>query len=119
MWSAPRRRLGRTSPWASRQRSSGPSNWICQSCWESRYLFCVWKSTRRGYRWKKETVCRQGKDGHPARHRDVKVGCVFTQTTWDAEGYAIRDPDATTYVAAIETAEEFGKRIYLEAWKRG
>ena len=68
---------------------------------------------------KKETVGRQGKDGHPARHRDVKVGCVFTQTTWDAEGYAIRDPDSTTYVAAIETAEEFGKRIYLEAWKRG
>ncbi len=68
---------------------------------------------------KKETVGRQGKDGHPARHRDVKVGCVFTQTTWGAEGYAIRDPDSTTYVAAIETAEEFGKRIYLEAWKRG
>ena len=68
---------------------------------------------------KKETVGRQGKDGHPARHRDVKLGCVFTQKTWDSEGYAIRDPDSTTYVAAIETAEEFGKRIYLEAWKRG
>ena len=68
---------------------------------------------------KKETVGHQGKDGHPARHRDVKVGCVFTQTTWDAEGFAIRDPDSTTYVGAIETAEEFGKRIYLEAWKRG
>jgi hypothetical protein len=68
---------------------------------------------------KKETVGRQGKDGHPARHRDVKLGCVFTQTTWDKEGYALRDSDSTTYVAAIETAEEFGKRIYLEAWKRG
>jgi len=68
---------------------------------------------------KKETVGRPGKDGHPARHRDVKLGCVFTQTTWDPEGYAIRDPDSTTYVAAVETAEEFGKRIYLEAWKRG
>jgi hypothetical protein len=68
---------------------------------------------------KKETVGRQGKDGHPARHRDVKLGSVFTQTTWDEEGYAIRDPDSTTYVGAIETAEEFGKRIYLEAWKRG
>ena len=45
---------------------------------------------------KKETVGRQGKDGNPARHRDVKVGCVFTQTTWNAEGYAIRDPDSTT-----------------------
>ena len=31
----------------------------------------------------------------------------------------IRDPDSTTYTGAIETAEEFGKRIYLEAWKRG
>jgi len=41
------------------------------------------------------------------------------QTTWDEKGYAVRDPDSTTYVAAIETAEEFGKRLYLEAWKRG
>jgi hypothetical protein len=41
------------------------------------------------------------------------------QTTWDQEGCAVRDPDSTTYVGAIETAEEFGKRIYLEAWKRG
>jgi len=47
------------------------------------------------------------------------LGCVFTQTTWDEEGYAIRDPDSTTYTGAIETAEEFGKRLYLEAWKRG
>ena len=26
---------------------------------------------------------------------------------------------STTYTGAIETAEEFGKRLYLEAWKRG
>jgi hypothetical protein len=44
---------------------------------------------------------------------------VFTQTTWADEGHAIRDPDSTTYVGAIESSEEFGKRIYLEAWKRG
>jgi len=44
---------------------------------------------------------------------------VFTQTRWDEEGYAIRDPDSTTYTGAVETAEEFGKRIYLEAWNRG
>src|SRR5712691_6350717 len=50
---------------------------------------------------------------------EAKLGCVFTQTKWDEEGYAIRDPDSTTYVGAIETAEEFRKRIYLEAWKRG
>ena len=35
------------------------------------------------------------------------------------EGYAIRDPDSTTYTGAIERAEEFGKRLYLEAWNRG
>ena len=69
---------------------------------------------------KKETVGRQGKTaGQPAHTREAKLGCVFTQTTWDEEGYAIRDPDSTTYTGAIETAEEFGKRIYLEAWKRG
>ena len=69
---------------------------------------------------KKETEGRKGKtDGQPAHTREVKLGCVFTQTTWDQEGYAIRDPDSTTYTGGIETAEEFGKRIYLEAWKRG
>ena len=69
---------------------------------------------------KKETAGRQGKiAGPPAHTREVKLGCVFTQTTWDQEGYAIRDPDSTTYTGAVETAEEFGKRIYVEAWKRG
>ena len=69
---------------------------------------------------KKETEGRKGKtDGQPAHTREVKLGCVFTQTAWDKEGYAIRDPDSTTYTGAIETAEEFGKRLYLEAWNRG
>jgi hypothetical protein len=68
----------------------------------------------------KETEGRKGKaDGQPAHTREAKLGCVFTQTTWDEEGYPIRDPDSTTYTGAIETAEEFGKRLYLEAWKRG
>src|SRR5467141_1446085 len=69
---------------------------------------------------KKETVGRQGKtEGRPAHTREVKFGCAFTQTTWDKEGYPIRDPASTTYTGAIENAEEFGKRIYLEAWNRG
>ena len=69
---------------------------------------------------KKETAGRAGKiEGQPAHTREAKLGAVFTQTNWDAEGYAIRDLDSTTYAGAIETAEEFGKRIYLEAWKRG
>jgi hypothetical protein len=69
---------------------------------------------------KTETEGRSGREsGQPAHTREVKIGSIFTQTTWDKEGYAIRDPDSTTYVAAIETAGEFGPRIYLEAWNRG
>ena len=69
---------------------------------------------------KKETLGRVGKtEGQPAHTREVKLGCVFTQTSWDEDGYPIRDPDSTTYTGAIEPAEEFGKRIYLEAWNRG
>jgi hypothetical protein len=69
---------------------------------------------------RKETEGRKGKaDGQPAHTREAKLGGVFTQTKWDKEGFPIRDPDSTTYVGAIETAEEFGRRLYLEAWNRG
>jgi hypothetical protein len=69
---------------------------------------------------KKETAGRKGKiEGQPAHTREAKLGCVFTQTAWDDQGYAIRDPDSTTYTGAIETVEEFGPRIYLEAVQRG
>jgi hypothetical protein len=69
---------------------------------------------------KKETAGRKGKtEGQPAHTREAKLGCVFTQTAWDKEGYPIRDRDSTTYTGAIETAEDFGKRLYVEAWKRG
>ena len=69
---------------------------------------------------KKETEGRKAKTGgQPAHTREAKLGCVFTQATWDKEGFAIRDPHSTTYTGAIETAEEFGKRLYLEAWNRG
>ena len=52
--------------------------------------------------------------GVPVRTREVKLGCVFTQTGLDEEGYPLRDPASTTYVGAIETAERFGKRLYVE-----
>ena len=67
-----------------------------------------------------ETVGRTGRnEGQRAGTRECKLGCVFTQTTVDKEGWPIRDADSTTYVGAIETAEEFGFRIYTEAWGRG
>ena len=67
-----------------------------------------------------ETEGRAGKvEGQPAHTREVKLGCVFTQTTTDQHGRPVRDEDTTTYAGAIETAEEFGLRVYTEAWRRG
>jgi hypothetical protein len=69
---------------------------------------------------RKETAGRKGKtDGEPAHTREAKLGCVFPQTCCDREGFPIRDPESTTYTGAIETAEEFGRRLYREAWNRG
>jgi hypothetical protein len=57
--------------------------------------------------------------GQPARTREVKLGCVFTQTTTDPEGRPMRDAASTTYTGAIEPAELFGHRLYVEAFERG
>jgi len=64
-----------------------------------------------------ETEGRAGKKGEEARTRDAKLGCVFTQTT--LKGRPVRDEASTTYTGSIETAEEFGRRIYVEACQRG
>jgi len=45
----------------------------------------------------KETEGRAGKqDGQPAHTREAKLGCVFTPTTVNEEGYPVRDEDSTT-----------------------
>jgi len=66
----------------------------------------------------RELVDRAGKDG-PAKTRDAKLACIFTQTTVDEEGYAVRDAGSTSYVGAIETAAEFAPRVKAEAVRRG
>jgi hypothetical protein len=68
---------------------------------------------------KAETVNRRGKTDAQAKTREAKLGCIFTQTGVDKDGRPQRDEASTTYVGAIETAEEFGKRIYGEARRRG
>lgn len=69
---------------------------------------------------KAETEGRAGKvEGQPAHTREVKLGCVFTQTTTDTKGRPVRDENSTSYVGAIESAEQFGLRLYTEAWRRG
>lgn len=69
---------------------------------------------------KSETEGRKGKgsDGQ-SKTREAKLGCIFTQTTVDKDGYAVRDESSTTYIGSIERSEEFGKRLYQEALRRG
>ena len=67
-----------------------------------------------------ETQARSGKQpDEPAHTREAKLGCVFTQTQLDQKGRPLRDEASTTYTGAIETAEEFGRRIFTEAYQRG
>jgi len=67
-----------------------------------------------------EVQGRAGKvDGEPAHTREAKLGCVFTQTTLNPQGRPLRDEASTTYTGAMETAEEFGPRLYTEAQQRG
>ncbi|MBV9573567.1 MAG: ISKra4 family transposase [Acidobacteriales bacterium] len=69
---------------------------------------------------KSETEGRAGRTpGQPARTRECKLGAVFTQTAVDDQRRPVRDEHSTTYVGAIESAEEFGLRLYSEAWNRG
>jgi hypothetical protein len=64
-------------------------------------------------------VGRKGKqpDG-TAKTREVKLGCVFTQHTPDAEGQPVRDAASTTYLCGLETAGDFGTRLRREALRR-
>lgn len=67
-----------------------------------------------------ETVGRKGKsESGEAKTREARLGCVFTQTRADDSGNPMRDEDSTSYVGAIESAEQFGPRIYGEAVRRG
>jgi len=68
----------------------------------------------------RETEGRSGKGADGRAHtREAKLGCVFTQTTTDDQGRPVRDEESTTYTGAIETAAEFSRRIYTEAYQRG
>jgi hypothetical protein len=69
---------------------------------------------------KKELSQSKGKaPDAQARTREVKLGCVFTQTGLDEKGKPQRDPDTTSYVGAIEPSVDFGYRIKAEAVRRG
>jgi hypothetical protein len=63
---------------------------------------------------------RAGKaDDGKARTREVKLACLFTQTTTDQDGFPVRDPGSSSYLAAFEPAERFGQLVDAEARRRG
>ncbi len=67
-----------------------------------------------------ETEGRPGKaeDGK-ARTREVKLCCVFTQTSLDDKGRPVRDPHSSSYLATFAPASEFGVLMTGEARRRG
>jgi hypothetical protein len=54
-----------------------------------------------------------------ARTREVKLGCVFMQSTVDEEGRPVREESSTTYVASFEESTAFGSSLQREARRRG
>jgi hypothetical protein len=60
----------------------------------------------------------KGEDGI-ARTREVKLACAFTQTRVDDDGYPVRDPDSSSYLATFEPAAPFGVLMAAEARRRG
>jgi len=61
------------------------------------------------------------KGKHPdgaAKTRQIKVGCVFTQSR-DTQGKPQRDPLSSTYLTAFCDRVEFGHRLWQEALKQG
>lgn len=60
----------------------------------------------------------KGEDGK-ARTREVKLACLFTQTTLNDDGYPARDPESATYLETFEPAERFGQLVDAEARRRG
>lgn len=73
-----------------------------------------------------ETEDRPAKTDRPglpddgrARTREVKLACLFTQTELDDDGYPVRDPDSSSYLASFAPAPEFGPLVGAEARRRG
>jgi hypothetical protein len=73
-----------------------------------------------------ETEDRPGKTDRPnlpddgrARTREVKLACLFTQTTLDEDGHPVRDPGSSSYLASFAPAPEFAPLVGAEARRRG
>ena len=54
-----------------------------------------------------------------AKTREMKTGCIFTQSCLNDDGKPVRDEESTTYFSQIAQAEDFGNLLYSEAIKYG
>jgi hypothetical protein len=68
----------------------------------------------------KEAAGRDGKgeDGR-ARTREVKPAVFFTQDKVDEDGYPVRDPGSSSYLATFEPASVFADLVEAEGIRRG
>jgi hypothetical protein len=67
-----------------------------------------------------ETTGRAGKGPDwRARTREAKIAALFTQTTTDADGHPIRDPNSTSYLATLDPVDRFADLVTAEARRRG
>ena len=66
------------------------------------------------------TQDRAGKAGDGrARTREAKMACLFTQTITDDDGFPVRDPGSSSYLATFDPASRFGQLVDAEARRRG
>src|SRR5215472_2648089 len=66
------------------------------------------------------TQDRPGKGpGGQAHTREVKLACLFTQTTLTENGHPIRDHASSSYLATFEPAGRFSQLVDAEARRRG
>ncbi len=83
-------------------------------------IFCVLADGTGAAMRRKDLRGRKGKNGGRARTREVKVGTIFTHRKPDQpDQRPERDYDATTYIADIISAQEFGARLRAEAIRAG
>ena len=71
-----------------------------------------------------ECVGRAGKNPDTnqgrASTREVKIGCLFTQTEVDPDtGDPVQDPGSVSYLSTFDPAADFGTQVKAEYWRRG
>jgi hypothetical protein len=67
----------------------------------------------------KETEGRPGKGADGRSHtREVKIGCLFTQTGTTSDGDPIRDPDSVSYISTFAPTSEFATQLKAEHTRR-